>query len=91
MLLVPLKVKLINLYFCFHELFLTCNFSYFTNFFFSFLDTVSLTQILAHQPVSNEVMDPHSLLLTDAATDSDMVIGRLLRLSVTLVMIYFLL
>ena len=30
-------------------------------------------------------MDPHSLLLTDAATDSDMVIGRLLRLSVTLV------
>ena len=32
-------------------------------------------------------MDPHSLLLTDAATDSDMVIGRLLRLSVTLVTI----
>ena len=32
-------------------------------------------------------MDPHSLLLTDASTDSDMVIGRLLRLSVTLVTI----
>ena len=56
-------------------------------FIFIILDTVSLTQILAHQPVSNEVMDPHSLLLTDAATDSDMVIGRLLRLSVTLVTI----
>ena len=47
-------------------------------------DTVSLTQILAHQPVSETAIDDQSLLLTEAATDSDMVIGRLLRLSVTL-------
>lgn len=45
-------------------------------------DAVTLSQILSHQPVSDTILDDYSLLVTDAATDSDMVIGRLMRLAV---------
>ena len=44
-------------------------------------DAISLSQILAYQPVSTEV-EEHSLLVPEAATDSDMVIGRLLKMAV---------
>ena len=48
-------------------------------------DAVTLTQILAHQPISEALDDENALLSTETSSDGDMVIGRLLRLATLMV------
>ena len=50
-------------------------------------DSVNLTQILSHQPVTQEIFandQNEHLLVTEACDDGDMVIGRLLKLSLSM-------
>ena len=48
-------------------------------------NAVTLTQILAHQPISESLDDKNALLSTETSSDGDMVIGRLLRLATLMV------
>ena len=48
-------------------------------------NSVSLNQILAHQPVSEVLSKENELLMSETCSDNDMVIGRLLKLATNLV------